>query len=271
MERKKLLRITLFFEASDSDAAAGIGRAAEESIRLVRDVLALASGGDLRVYVMNSWPHFLLHSAPWPWRILLGLSFPLWAWRVSRLWRIAGGWMQRYGRRLAVGVKPPRLIQSADRSIGARIFLDEENMAEKMRHITCHEVTHACTARLKLPAWLNEGLAMYMVDRLLGKATVRAGTAISLAQAPARAQRRNHPAFSSRDPEAFIRCFVLGYWRVRFLEETRPGLLKKLLAEDYRPGQWREPLAAAYQPGPGPVWENLDRLAAAHFQNAAGG
>ena len=271
MEKKKNEQMTLFFEASDGEAAEVIGRAAEESIRLVRDVLGLAPGGDLRIYVMRSWPHFLLHSAPWPWRILLGLSFPLWAWRVSRLWRVAGGWMQRYGRRLAVGVKPPRLIQAADRSIGERIFVREEDMEEKIRHITCHEVTHACSARLKLPAWLNEGLAMYMVDRLLGKPTVRAGTAVSLAQAPARAQRRNHPAFSSRNPEEFIRCFVLGYWRVRFLEETRPGLLKKLLAEEYRPGQWREPLAAAFQLGPEPVWENLDLLAAAHFQNAARG
>jgi hypothetical protein len=97
------------------------------------------------------------------------------------------------------------------------------------------------------------------------------GTASALARTPGRSLRRRTPAFSARDPEEFIRCFVLGYWRVRFLEETRPGLLKKLLAEDFRPGEWSEPLAAAYQGGPGPAWENLDRLAAAHFQNVAAG
>jgi len=46
--------------------------------------------------------------------------------------------------------------------------------------------------------------------------------------------------------------------------------LKKLLAENYRLGEWRESLAAAYQLGQEPVWTNLDRLAALHFQNASG-
>jgi hypothetical protein len=54
---------------------------------------------------------------------------------------------------------------------------------------------------------------------------------------------------------------------VRFLEETRPGLLKKLLVEKYHPGEWRESLAAAYALGEGPAWTGLDRLAAAHFKN----
>jgi hypothetical protein len=270
MERKKNRLATLFFEKSDSDAAEWIGRAAEESIRRIHDYWGLNPRGDLRIYVMKSWPHFLFHSAPWPWRMLLGLTFPLWALRVRRLWRVAGGWMQRYGRRLAVGVKPPRLIRSADRSIGELIFLREENMEEKTRQVTCHEITHACTVHLRLPAWLNEGLAMYMVDRLLEKPTVRAETAVSLAKAPASSYRRKYPAFSSKDREEFIRYFVLGYWRVRFMEETRPGLLKKLLAENYRLGEWRESLVAAYQLGQEPVWTNLDRLAALHFQNAGG-
>jgi hypothetical protein len=271
MERKKINQLTLFFEKSDSDAAEWIGRTAEESLRLVRDDWDLAPSGALRVYVMKSWPHFLLHSAPWPWRIMLGLTFPLWALRVRRLWRVAGGWMQRYGQRLAVGVKPPRLIRSGDRSMGELIFLPEENMKEKIRQLTCHEVTHACTAHLKLPAWLNEGLAMVMVDRLLKKPTVRAGTAVSLANVHASSYRRKYPAFSASNREEFIRYYVLGYWRVRFLEETRPGLVKKLLAENYRPGEWREPLAAAYQLGHESIWTDLDRSAAAHFQNTAGG
>ena len=268
---KKIQQMTLFFEKSDGDAAEWIGRAAEESIRRIHDDWDLAPRGDLRIYVMKSWPHFLFHSAPWPWRLLLGLTFPLWALRVRRLWRVAGGWMQRYGRRLAVGVKPPRLIRSGDRSMGELIFLPEENMEEKIRQVTCHELTHACTVHLKLPAWLNEGLAMVMADRLRGKPTVRAGTAASLANVPASSYRRKYPAFSATNREEIIRYYALGYWRVRFLEETRPGLLKKLLAEDYRPGGWREPLAAAYSLGQEPVWMELDRLAAVHFQNVAGG
>ncbi len=141
-------------------------------------------------------------------------------------------------------------------------------MEEKVCHLACHEVTHACSGHLKLPAWLNEGLSMVMVDLLLEKPTVLPATAVALGAAPVSSRQHRYPALSPKDREDFIRYFVLGYWRVRFLEETRPGLLKKLLAETYRPGEWRESLAAAYPLGEGPAWTGLDRLAATHFQNA---
>jgi len=266
MERKKIGPVLLSYEKTDAGAAEWIGRAAEESVRLIRDLWGLAPRGDMRITVMTSWPRFVFHSAPWPWRPLLGITFPLWALRVRRLWRVAGGWMQRYGQRLSVGVKPPRLIRSGDRSLGEAVFLREASMEEKIRHVTCHEVTHACTAHLKLPAWLNEGLSMVMADRLLEKPTVRPETAAALATPLASSHRRRYPAFSPGDRAEFIRYFVLGYWRVRFLEETRPGLLKKLLTENYKPGEWRESLAAAYPLGPEPAWAALDRLAAGHFE-----
>jgi hypothetical protein len=130
-------------------------------------------------------------------------------------------------------------------------------------------VTHACSGHLKLPAWLNEGLSMVAVDQLLGKATVLPATVAALGAAPLSPDRRGNPAFSRKKREDFLRYCVLGYWRVRFLEETRPGLLKELLAEKYRPGEWRESLAAAYPLGDGPPWPGLDRLAAAHFKNVS--
>jgi hypothetical protein len=267
MEQIKISQATLFFAGPDRETAEAIGRAVGESLRLVHDHWGLTPGGELSIYVMTSWAGFLFRAVPWPWRPALALTFPLWVSRVRRLWRVAGGWTQRFGRRLAVGIKPPRLILAGDRSLGERVFIPEENMEEKVRHLACHEVTHACSGHLKLPAWLNEGLSMYMVDLLLGKPTVRPATAAMLAAAPVSSRQRSYPALSPKDREDFLRFFVLGYWRVRFLEETRPGLLKKLLAETYRPGEWRESLAAAYPPGEGPDWTGLDRLAATHFKN----
>ena len=34
------------------------------------------------------------------------------------------------------------------------------NLLEKIQHLTCHELVHACTAHLRLPFWLNEGIAV---------------------------------------------------------------------------------------------------------------
>jgi len=273
MEQKQIQGAVLFFAECDREAAEWIGRGAEEGLRLARAHWGLAPAGELRVHVMSSWPGFTFQSAPWTWRPLLALTLPLWAARMARIWKIAGGWSQRYGKRLAVGVKPPRLLQVGNHSPGKRVFLPEADKEEKARHMACHEVIHACSAHLKPPAWLNEGLSMYSVDLLLQKATVRPDTVSLLAKSPApvqvaedpRRRSRKYPAFSARAPEEFIRCFVQGYWRVRFLEETRPGLLKELLAAKRRPDEWLEAITSACNLSIA-SWAEMDEMVAKHYQ-----
>ena len=53
------------------------------------------------------------------------------------------------------GVKPPRLVQLADRRAGDQIFVKEKDIGEKVQSITCHELAHAFTSHLRLPAWLK--------------------------------------------------------------------------------------------------------------------
>ena len=45
--------------------------------------------------------------------------------------------------------------------------------ASQVQRIACHELVHAYTAHLKLPAWLHEGLAMLTVDRFFERPTVK--------------------------------------------------------------------------------------------------
>ena len=118
----------------------------------------------------------MFHSAPWSWQFLLGATFPLWYFRQRRIWPYAGGYEQRYGRRLAVGVKPPRLMQEADESVGVRIFVQTADIEEKLERTTCHEMAHAFVGHLALPAWLKEGHAMVTVDRYMSRPTVQRET-----------------------------------------------------------------------------------------------
>ncbi len=243
MERRALDGGTLFFDALDREAAGRIGAAAEEALRIARERWGLAPRGELQVHAMTSWPGFLFRAAPWPWRPWLLLTFPLWGGRVARLWRIAGGWTQRFGRRSAVGVKPPRLLREADRTLGERLFLAEPDLEGKARQIAVHETVHACSLHLRLPAWLNEGLAMAAVDGAAGKTTVR-GDSLSLLAGDEHDGRR-YPPPDRRGAEAFLRVYAQGYWRVRFLEETRPGLLKELLKGKRRGREWLPAIARA--------------------------
>jgi hypothetical protein len=103
------------------------------------------------------------------------------------------------------------------------------DLLEKVRHLTSHEFTHACTAHLKLPPWLNEGLAMRAVDHMVGYPTVLEATRAlahrDLAALDSRSYRRVGPG----DQDALIRLYATGYWATRQLEEERPGVLDELL------------------------------------------
>lgn len=270
MERRDLDNGTLVFDALDREAAGRIGVAAGEGLRLARERWGLRPRNGLQVHVMTSWPGFLFRAAPWYWRPWLLLFFPLWAGRVARMWRIAGGWTQRFGKRSAVGVKPPRLLREADRSLGERLFLAEPDMDRKVSQIAVHETVHACSLHLRLPAWLNEGLAMAAVDGAAGKTTVRGDSLSLLAQdGPGRRAggghdgRRTPPPFR-RGAEAFLRVYAQGYWRVRFLEETKPGLLRELLKGRRRGREWLPAIARALGIADSGGSE-LDQLVIRHF------
>jgi hypothetical protein len=267
MQERPIDGLTLFFEADAQEAAELIGGACEQSVRLIRESWGLETPEDCRVYVMTSWQRFIFHSAPWHWRILLVPSLPLWVSRVSRMWRYAGGWMQRYGKRRAVGVKPPRILEQADRSVGARIFLPEDDIARKVEQVTCHELTHAFAAHLRLPMWLNEGLAMLTVDRLVGAPTVLPETVETLRRSSSRAGPAGYRDLRWTDRDAMVYHTVRGYWITRYLEEAHPGLVRSMLSQRYRQEALEEGLAEALGLQREELWTTIDGVVAAHFEH----
>ena len=253
--------LRIFSTAPDRAAAELIGAAGETSTRLIREHWGLAMPSEVRLYVMTSWLKPMFHTASWPWKLLLGITLPLWGVRARRLWRIAGGWAQQLGQQRMVGVKPPRLIHTSDTSLGVRIFVPELDMSRKAQQITCHELTHAATAHLKLPSWLNEGLAMVKVDRFVGQPTVKAETVTALAHTPDIPRSRRYP----QDPDVLVYLYVRGYWLTRYFEETRPGMLKGLLTQRYPRAELEKRIAAAYNSEHTVFWRDLDRTVAVYF------
>ena len=134
-------------------------------------------------------------------------------------------------------------------------------MARKAQQITCHELMHAATAHLKLPSWLNEGLAMLTVDHFVGLPTVKTETAATLAHAPDTPRSRRYP----QDPDALVYLYVRGYWLTRYFEETRPGMLKGLLIQRYPRVELEKRIATAYNSEHAVFWRGLDRTVATYF------
>ncbi len=261
--------LTLYFAAEEQEAAGLVREACERSARLLREQWGLAAPEDCRVYLMTSWLDFVFRSAPWPWKVLLALTLPLWVFRVRKLWPLAGGWAQSYGRRRTVGVKPPRLLQLADRRMGERIFIEEGTLDEKVQRITCHELTHAFTSHLRLPPWLREGLAMVAVDRCFGRPTVRQETLALLELSLGKQSTRGDRRLRIEDEDALITLYARGYWLTRYIEETRPGLLKGLLSRRYRQDELEGKIAAAYGKRPEEFWSEMDGVLSSHFSTAA--
>jgi hypothetical protein len=265
METMLVDGLTLCFDADEREAAELVRRACEKSVRLIREYWNLGTPKDLRVYVLTSaWLRSTFHSAPWGWRILMGLTLPLWYFRARRLWQVAGGWQQQYGRRRTVGVKAPRLLSLGDSGLGDRIFIREGDRASQVQRITCHELVHAFTAHLKLPVWLHEGLAMLTVDRFFGWPTIRRETIEALRRVPGKTDGSRK--LNLKDPEAVVYLYVRGYWLTRYIEETRPGLLKGLLTRRYSHNELEGKIAAAYGVERQRFWREMDGTVAAHFE-----
>lgn len=190
----------------------------------------LAAPRDYKVHVLTSWEGFVDDTAPARHRLWVRISKPLWGGRAARAFAVAGGWMLPWPGRPAVGVKPPELLASSGTPMGARLFEPVSDPLEKVRHITCHEFTHACTARLRLPVWLNEGLAMVAVDRLVGRQTVREDTRDLVVADACALDPRAYRRVRAGDEGALLALYATGYWATRRLDESGAPMLRELLA-----------------------------------------
>jgi hypothetical protein len=257
------------FAPEDGSTASVVAEASDEALRLASASWGLDPPADCRLYVMTSWRDFVFRSAPWPWKVALALYYPLWSGQVRRMWPISAGWTQRYGRRTAIGIKPPRLLDVSDKSVGVHMFVEEKEPIAKIRHLACHELTHAASAHLRLPTWLNEGLATVTVDRFLGKVTIRQESLNLLQRVQPKAPPPSYRNLHRFRGETLAYHAVRGYWIVRLLEESHPGFVRSLLTSR-QPAAWIErQVAEQLSVQPAALWRDIDDLVTAHFSAPA--
>jgi hypothetical protein len=265
MRCESVAGLRLCYAPEEQEAARIVRLACERTVGLLRQRWGLTTPDDCRVYVMTSWSSFLLHSAPWPWKVYLVLTFPLVAYRAKGIWPYAGGWSVQYGARGVAGIKPPRLLQMADRTLGETFFTEGRTLNEIVKTVTCHELTHVFTYHLKLPTWLREGVATLAMEHYLGRCIVRTGTLDQLVVVPPSDGRRR-----GYDRQKLIAQYARGYWLTRFIEETRPDLLLELLSAPLPAKALENRLAAAHGTAPGRFWQEIDAMLQTRYATEAG-
>lgn len=260
--------IELCFPKKEREAAKLIEAACKRSIAVIEQLWGLRPIARCRVYVMTSWLGFAFRSAPWYARVVYAVFFPFWFNRVRKLWKCTGGWTQTHRSRSVVGIKPPRLIEQGDSRIGELIFIEEPDLEKKVEHITCHELTHALSAHLGLPVWLNEGIAMVAVDRYFGRPVVKTETLELLSSSAGKRIQGKYRSLGEMGDDDLARHYVLGYWAARLLLETRPKLLKELLAARMDHRSIEEQIAAELGFGGADFWSEMERAIVARIQLA---
>lgn len=265
MMKRNIGGVTLVYAAGEQETAELIAGTCARAIQLSQEEWGLGPPADCRIYVMTSWQGFLLQSAPWPWKLLLGSTVPFWYARIRRTWPYSAAWTQRYGRRVAIGVKPARLLPQSDRSIGERVFVEEKDPAAYVQHVTCHELVHACSAHLRLPAWLNEGIATLTAERFMGRPIIRGETLKVLKGFVPKAAPPTYRQLSRMPGEAIAYHGMRAYWLVRYLEEQRPGFMKRMLAQRQDPGAIERQTIAELGMAPESFWSDIDAAIAGYF------
>jgi len=266
MESKTISNVTLVLDPNEHDTTELISNTCEKAIQLAQENWGLGPPQDCRIYVMTSWLRFVFQSAPWSWRFLLGTTIPFWCLRARRTWQYSAAWTQRYGKRVAIGIKPARLLEQSDRSIGVRMSVEEKDARVNVQHVTCHELVHACSAHLRLPMWLNEGIAVVTVDRFLARPTIREETLQLMNGFLPKAAPPTYRALSRMDGAAIAYHFVRGYWLVRYLEKEHPGFLNRMLSLRMDSKTIEREIAAELGMEPTSFWGEIDDLLVSYFK-----
>jgi hypothetical protein len=239
--------------------------AAARALPVIQELWGLNEPEDCRIYVMTSWWGFFFQSAPWAWKILLAVAFPLWCFRAQRTWPYSAAWTQVYGRRVVIGIKPPRLLETSDKSIGSRVYTELLDANSKLQHLTCHELTHACSSHLKLPAWLNEGLAAVTVDHYLGWRTFKTETLDLLRTVQPQKRPPSYRELSRMNIDAITYYAALGYWLVEYLEQLHPGFVKGLFLSAPVSQAIDSQIAQQLGIAPAEFWSMIPGVIADHF------
>ena len=77
MNTIKINKVIVNYDATERETAELIAGACQKSIDLAAECWGLPSPKDCRIFIMKSATKFLFQSAPWSWRIYLGIALPL--------------------------------------------------------------------------------------------------------------------------------------------------------------------------------------------------
>jgi hypothetical protein len=259
--------ITLYFHPEDHETANIVESACLRSISIIKETWHLSLSKRCCIYIMTSWIRFIFQFAPWYVRIYYVFYYFSWAEHFRKIWPDIGGWTLNYATRTVIGIKSPRLrdIKDINFNIGKIIFTPESDINKHIQHIVCHEMTHAFCASLKLPMWLNEGIAMITVDKFFEKMTVAKKPLEVMSMFSQKNRIAGYKNLIYMKPEEVAYNYLHGYWITRYLMETQPELLMEILSKKINEWVLYSKLTLSLNISQKNFWQDIDNKVTKYF------
>lgn len=261
------IEVPIYFEEHHGELAGLAHDSMDSIITFNRDQWKLDTPQDMSIYIMTSMMTMLFHPSPMYRKVLLGLSLPLWYGRVKKIWQYSGGWSYPTGKRRVIGVKPPELWPDPLTNFGVKVFADSETDEEKFQWLLCHEAVHAFSYHLRLPLWLNEGIASYSVDLLYQKQTIRPELIQLLEKREEAAEDMNYRKIQSKEKKLLLYHFLRGYFLTRYLHENHGGLIGEIMAHRIPYKEINTKVASVLDIPVDQLWTQVDSILTAYFKD----
>ena len=107
---------------------------------------------------------------------------------------------------------------------------------------------------------------MVMVDRFFEEPTVQYETLGLLERSSGKYNPGGQQKLRVGDEDALVYLYTRGYWLTRYIEETRPNMLKDLLPRRYRHDELEGKIAIAYGKSLEEFWGEIDGELVSHFK-----
>jgi hypothetical protein len=276
METKCLGDATIYFRHTERQTAALIEEVYARSVPLLHSMFGLRPAKELRFVVLATHWGFVRHCIPRRQKALVLVYLPFTLGQIKRIFAAGCSWTAEHKDHVLVGVKAiqslgslPELLQTSWADPTSPALSGEEWLRAWVRG----QIIGACCQPYRLPDWLHAGIAGLIRDHVseppskpagLARLLERFGT-LDMEVAPlCNPEQANSLPQEARDKLAAPD--FLAYWVTRFIEESRPGLIRSLFQSGCRGKAFEREIAAALGIDPTRFAADVVKLAAAHFR-----
>ena len=138
--------------------------------------------------------------------------------------RSAGGFTYETGEVTYIQIKPIKEYKNLKSKISKYILKKQKNQKYKLKISICLNFTNAFTASLNYPIWINYGINIFTVEKILKNQIIKDDTLLLINE---NSVGQTNDIMNENDDKKIAYNYAKGYWTVKYLEEKHPGFLKK--------------------------------------------